>query len=205
MPEWLHGLESTCGNQQRMHNIALFGQSWKVVKYLTRFEMKRTLLTVIALFVLCFAIGIATRTIVTASAQEQRSAVSERYVDCVVESKQKDLYRVVCKDDVKNVEVAFGVFEADMPDPWMWRTQADPTNPDIPLKYGLPVVGQKLRAVMVDGEPLATPSCAVRVWVKVREWRDNHPGINYSKMPLGLGTAPDDCQPWKYTPEVKHQ
>lgn len=90
--------------------------------------------------------------------------------------------------------VVFSVETLDL-DEWRLRApmQGNGVNSDA-LLYKEPLTeGQEVKAI-IDGDRLIpVASCKVRVWRKLKEYTENHPG---DRVPFGLRTEPDDCQPW---------
>lgn len=84
-------------------------------------------------------------------------------------------------------------FESSALDEWRWTAplQDGGVNPDAPLYRTGMVKGQKVKAMIVDGELKPVASCQVRVWRNMNKHRK--PGEIPS---FSLRTEPDDCQPW---------
>lgn len=91
-------------------------------------------------------------------------------------------------------EVIFRLGDLDLTE---WRLtaplQGESVNSDAPL-FETPLKdGQKVKAI-IDGYKLVpVASCPVRVWRKLKDYTSSHPG---DRVPFGLRTEPDDCQPW---------
>lgn len=120
----------------------------------------------------------------------QSQTVSDKVVDCVVVYKVVDTFAIECKDEAKT---SFGLKESDVPEYWRSKTQGNYRNADIPLLTNvLPKVGDVLGATFVDGEPLAVPTCDVRVWHQLRNWKNAHPG--YGQPPIMLNSPMEICK-----------
>lgn len=78
-----------------------------------------------------------------------------------------------------------------------WRLtaplQGESVNSDAPL-FETPLSdGQRVKAIIDGGKLTPVASCPVRVWRKLKDYTAQHPG---DRVPFGLRTEPDDCQPW---------
>jgi hypothetical protein len=123
----------------------------------------------------------------------QQDDTSSPFVSCTVKYKVEDVFAIFCEDTKNQTTVAFGVKESDIPEAWRSRTQAHPSNTDVPLLTNvMPVVGQILQATIVNGEPIAVPPCEVQIWRKVKNFRSN---AGYDRTPGALLGDPDGCIP----------
>lgn len=78
---------------------------------------------------------------------------------------------------------------------WKWEAplQNGSVNPDADLTRRKLQQGDSVKAVFIKGELIPVADCKVRVWRNKRTWLADRRG---ERMPLGLDTEPDDCQPW---------
>lgn len=66
-------------------------------------------------------------------------------------------------------------------------------HPDGQLSKRELAKGDLVKATITDGELVPVADCQVRVWRNMQTWLSGRRG---ERMPLGLWTEPDDCQPW---------
>lgn len=85
---------------------------------------------------------------------------------------------------------------------WKWEAplRSGWVNPDADLTRRRLAVGDKVKAQFVKGELIPVADCQVRVWRNKRTWLAGRRG---ERMPSGLDTEPDDCQPWYDKQELK--
>lgn len=84
--------------------------------------------------------------------------------------------------------------------PKEWRTEWELVAPmrdglvhaDAPLTSRPLHRGQKVKLLLDEIGADALPTCEVRVWRRIKKWREGREG---ERMPMTLQTLPEDCQP----------
>lgn len=122
-----------------------------------------------------------------------------RIITCVVTGPQPD-HSVICPKIPPEGKTVGSIYilkhwPKEKWDEWKWRApMADGgVHPDGKLYKVRLKSRDTVKAQIIDGELFPVADCDVRVWRNMQEWLRDRRG---ERMPIGLWTQPDDCQPW---------
>jgi len=117
-----------------------------------------------------------------------------KIVTCTYSKANESVVCVQTRTEHKTTGIVIPAGKIDLSE---WRLvapmQGEGVNSDAPLSEADLTDKQEVKAIIDGNKLIPVASCKVRVWRRLKDYTSQHPG---ERVPFGLRTEDDDCQPW---------